>query len=161
MTKEQRKDWCEALEQYGWNTLTSATSGSLFQYIVKGEKYGIDAYATGGSKGREFAIEIKTRTCNHNTFKNVFIEPDKIANAFLNHQFDKREQLYICIYKDKYLLVWNLNKLKHKPKYDPTRRIKNYDEQGYAVEGRFLLEVADAAKYKISEDGKNIKLINE
>ena len=149
MTKEQKENWYNSNEEYDFNLFSSITSGVLFSTIVQGEKYGDDAYATAGT--RYFNIEIKNRHINHNQYNTILIESDKYANALNNFIFDKREELYVNFFKDGYMMVWNLNNLKTKPKYSPWR-IKS-EVYNRVCEGRFELSTKDAALYKITENG--------
>lgn len=149
MEKQNINHYYESWESYDFNTLTSLTSGNIFTYIEKGEKYGVDAYATAST--RTFNIELKYRKIPHNKYATILIESDKYANAMNDYLFDGREQLYINFFNDGYMLIWNLNKLRHKPKYSPWRL--NSERYGQVCEGRFELMIEDAAIYIITPSG--------
>lgn len=155
MNQKEKKEWYEGYEEKDYNLLTAATSGVLFSFIERGEPMGVDAYATAST--RTFDIELKYRNIKHNQYNTILIESDKYANALNNFIFDQKEQLYINFFEDGYMMIFNLLKLKHKPKYSPWRlKSENY---GQVVEGRFELSVKDAILYKINSNG--IVLVNE
>lgn len=101
-------------------------------------------------KQRTFAVELKHRFIPINKYKTLFIEDYKFASLMLEYIINKREPLYVNILHDA-IVIFNLNKLKHKPKMT----IKNIRSQGYEhmqmQERRFELNLQDAVIYKTNK----------
>lgn len=108
------------------------------------EKSQIDA--TAKHKQREFAVELKRRLISKNMYKSIMIEDYKYAELMMEYQFNKKEPLYINFLDDA-VVIFNLNKLKHKPKL----RIMNIKSEGYdklqLQERRYMLDINDAVIY--------------
>lgn len=98
-------------------------------------------------KQRTFAVELKHRFIPISKYKTLFIEDYKFAALMLEYIINKREPLYVNILHDA-IVIFNLNKLKHKPKMT----IKNIKSTGYEhlqlQERRFELNLEDAVIYK-------------
>lgn len=101
-------------------------------------------------KQRTFAVELKHRFIPINKYNTLFIEDYKFASLMLEYIVNKREPLYVNILHDA-IVIFNLNKLKHKPKMT----IKNIRSQGYEhmqmQERRFELNLQDAVIYKTNK----------
>lgn len=101
-------------------------------------------------KTRTFAVELKHRFIPINKYNTLFIEDYKFASLMLEYIVNKREPLYVNILHDA-IVIFNLNKLKHKPKMT----IKNIRSQGYEhmqmQERRFELNLQDAVIYKTNK----------
>lgn len=101
-------------------------------------------------KQRTFAVELKHRFIPINKYKTLFIEDYKFAALMLEYIINKREPLYVNILHDA-IAIFNLNKLKHKPKMT----IKNIKSQGYEhmqmQERRFELNLQDAVIYPLKK----------
>lgn len=101
-------------------------------------------------KQRTFAVELKHRFIPINKYNTLFIEDYKFASLMLEYIINKREPLYVNILHDA-IVIFNLNKLKHKPKMT----IKNIRSQGYEhmqmQERRFELNLQDAVIYKTNK----------
>ena len=101
-------------------------------------------------KTRTFAVELKHRFIPINKYRTLFIEDYKFASLMLEYIINKREPLYVNILHDA-IVIFNLNKLKHKPKMT----IKNIRSQGYEhmqmQERRFELNLQDAVIYKTNK----------
>lgn len=97
-------------------------------------------------KQRTFAVELKHRFIPIGKYKTLFIEDYKFASLMLEYIINKREPLYVNILHDA-IVIFNLNKLKHKPKMT----IKNIKSTGYEhmqmQERRFELDLDDAVIY--------------
>ena len=110
------------------------------------EKAQIDATAKKGDK--EFAIELKHRYINLEKYKTIMIEDYKFLELMLEWTINKREPLYFNFLSDGSVVIFNLRKLKEKPKV----RIQNIKSEGYnklqCNERRYLLQLEDAAIYK-------------
>ena len=108
------------------------------------EKAQIDA--TAKHKDREFAVEIKHRLIPVNKYKTIMIEDYKYLELMLEYQFYGKEPLYINFCNDA-VVIFNLNKLKHKPKL----RVMNIKSEGYDTmqcqERRYMLDINDAVIY--------------
>lgn len=101
-------------------------------------------------KQRTFAVELKHRFIPINKYNTLFIEDYKFASLMLEYIINKREPLYVNILHDA-IVIFNLNKLKHKPKMT----IKNIKSQGYEhmqmQERRFELNLQDAVIYPLKK----------
>lgn len=101
-------------------------------------------------KQRTFAVELKHRFIPINKYKTLFIEDYKFASLMLEYIINKREPLYVNILHDA-IVIFNLNKLKHKPKMT----IKNIKSTGYEhlqlQERRFELNLEDAVIYPLKK----------
>ena len=101
-------------------------------------------------KTRTFAVELKHRFIPINKYNTLCIEDYKFASLMLEYIVNKREPLYVNILHDA-IVIFNLNKLKHKPKMT----IKNIRSQGYEhmqmQERRFELNLQDAVIYKTNK----------
>ena len=108
------------------------------------EKAQIDA--TAKHKDREFAVEIKHRLIPVDKYKTIMIEDYKYLELMLEYQFYGKEPLYINFLND-VVVIFNLNKLKHKPKL----RVMNIKSEGYDTmqcqERRYMLDINDAVIY--------------
>ena len=108
------------------------------------EKSQIDA--TAKHKDREFAVEIKHRLIPVDKYKTIMIEDYKYLELMLEYQFYGKEPLYINFLND-VVVIFNLNKLKHKPKL----RVMNIKSEGYDTmqcqERRYMLDINDAVIY--------------
>ena len=128
----------------------------LFTWVMPtAEKSQIDAIAM--KNNRNFAIEIKHRMIPVDKYKSIMIEDYKYLELMMEKQFNNREPLYINFLHDA-VVIFNLNKLKDKPKL----RIMNIKSEGYDKvlyqERRYMLDLTDACIYK---DNKLIKTIGE
>lgn len=118
---------------------------NLFDSIKKTkDKSQIDAIAK--HKDRTFAVELKHRLIPVSKYKTIMIEDYKYLELLLEYQFYGREPLYINFFHDA-VAIFNLNKLKHKPKV----RIMNIKSEGYdknqLQERRYMLDLTDAVIY--------------
>ena len=128
----------------------------LFTWVMPTEpKSQIDAIAM--KNNRNFAIEIKHRMIPVDKYKSIMIEDYKYCELLQEYQFNNREPLYINFLHDA-VVIFNLNKLKEKPKL----RIMNIKSEGYDKvqyqERRYMLDLSDAVIYK---DNKLIKKMGE
>lgn len=118
----------------------------LFQWVMPTqEKSQIDAIAM--KNNRNFAIEIKHRLIPVDKYKSIMIEDYKYLELMMEKQFNGREPLYINFLHDA-VVIFNLNKLKNKPKL----RIMNIKSEGYDKmqyqERRYMLDLSDAVIYR-------------
>lgn len=70
---------------------------------------------SGTTSGRNCIAELKTRDCDHDTYKGCYIEADKYANLLNEWIYKGNEPLYFAKYNDGIIVEWNLRKLKHPP----------------------------------------------
>lgn len=109
-------------------------------------------------KQRTFAVELKHRFIPIGKYKTLFIEDYKFASLMLEYIINKREPLYVNILHDA-IVIFNLNKLKHKPNF----KIYNIKSEGYEVnqlqERRYQLSFDDAVIYK--KENNTYKLIQK
>ena len=146
---ENEKQDLQLLYEFNYQT-------KLFKWIMPTEpKSQIDAIAMKG--GRNFAIEIKHRMIPVYKYKSIMIEDYKYCELLQEYQFNNREPLYINFLHDA-VVIFNLNKLKEKPKL----RIMNIKSEGYDKvqyqERRYMLSLDDACIYK---DNKLCKKMGE
>lgn len=108
------------------------------------EKAQIDA--TAKHKDREFAVEIKHRLIPIGKYKTIMIEDYKYLELMLEYQFNGKEPLYINFLNDA-VVIFNLNKLKNKPK----QKVLDIQSNGYdklqKLERRYYLDINDAVIY--------------
>ena len=128
----------------------------LFKWIMPTEpKSQIDAIAM--KNNRNFAIEIKHRLIPVDRYKSIMIEDYKYLELMMEKQFHNREPLYINFLHDA-VVIFNLNKLKEKPKM----RVMNIKSEGYDKvqyqERRYMLDLSDAVIYR---NNKLIKTMGE
>lgn len=120
------------------------------------EKSQIDAIAK--HKNRRFGIELKRRYVQLKTYKTIMIEPYKYLELIFEYVFNGLEPLYINFLHDA-VVIFNLNKIKHKPKFT----VHNIKSQGYEVmqcsERRYHLDLRDAVIYK--KENNEYKLIQQ
>ena len=131
-------------------------ANKLFTWVMPtAEKSQIDAIAM--KNNRTFAIEIKHRLIPVDKYKSIMIEDYKYCELLQEYQFNGREPLYINFLHDA-VVIFNLNKLKEKPKM----RVMNIKSEGYDKvqyqERRYMLDLSDACIYK---DNKLIKTMGE
>lgn len=117
----------------------------LFDSITP-SKYSAQIDCTAKHKNREFAVEIKHRLIPIGKYKTIMIEDYKYLELMLEYQFTGREPLYINFCNDA-VVIFNLNKLKNKPK----QRCMNIESKGYDkiqnMERRYMLDINDAVIY--------------
>lgn len=155
-------------ENRDFNKLVDFNDKYLHAQITRnGEGESIDAYGIL-SDGRNAAIELKNRynfnlevdengnyycvnVTNGYSCNTIFCEANKMSELLLEHQYNKREPLYINFTKNDYVLVFNLNKLVNKPQY----KILYVENEGYNFTEkcyRYLLNISDATIYKKEND---------
>lgn len=114
--------------------------------------------ATAVHKNRNFAIELKKRNIKLGTFPTIMIEDYKFLELLMTKQFENKEPLYINILLDDTIVIYNLAKLKHKPKFKNLPiQSKGYEKEQY--ERRYYLPIEDGVIY-IKENGKYIQKEN-
>ena len=113
---------------------------------IKPNEYSAQIDATAKHKNREFAVEIKHRLIPVSRYKTIMIEDYKYLELMLEYQFTGREPLYINFLNDA-VVIFNLNKLKNKPKL----KILDIQSNGYdklqKLERRYYLDINDAVIY--------------
>ena len=109
-------------------------------------KYSAQIDATAKYKNREFAVEIKHRLMPKDKYKTIMIEDYKYLELMLEYQFNGKEPLYINFLND-CVVIFNLNKLKNKPK----QKVLDIQSNGYdklqKLERRYYLDINDAVIY--------------
>ena len=113
---------------------------------IKPNEYSAQIDCTAKHKNREFAVEIKHRLIPVSRYKTIMIEDYKYLELMLEYQFTGREPLYINFLNDA-VVIFNLNKLKNKPKL----KILDIQSNGYdklqKLERRYYLDINDAVIY--------------
>lgn len=113
---------------------------------IKPNEYSAQIDATAKHKDREFAVEIKHRLIPKDKYKTIMIEDYKYLELMLAYQFSGLEPLYINFLNDA-VVIFNLNKLKNKPKL----KILDIQSNGYdklqKLERRYYLDINDAVIY--------------
>ena len=117
----------------------------LFDTIIPTEeKSQYDATAT--HKSRQFAVELKKRDIKLGTFSTIMIEDYKYLELLLAKQFENKDPLYINFLFDDVVIIFNLDKLKHKPTFKNIPiKSKGYEKEQY--ERRYYLSIKDAIIY--------------
>lgn len=109
-------------------------------------KYSAQIDATAKHKDRQFAVEIKHRLMPKDKYKTIMIEDYKYLELMLEYQFNGKEPLYINFLNDA-VVIFNLNKLKSKPK----QKVLDIQSNGYdklqKLERRYYLDINDAVIY--------------
>lgn len=123
---------------YEHNLFTSITPASA--------KCQYDAVAIRGK--RKFAVELKRRYITLSKYKTIMIESYKYLELMLEAKYNNLEPLYVCFLYDA-VVIFNLNKLKDKPKF----RIHNsIQSKGYEVnqlqERRYMIPIEEGVVYK-------------
>ena len=104
-----------------------------------------DAIAT--HKNRKFAVELKKRYIPLNKYKTIMIEDYKYLELLLEAKYNNLEPLYINFLYDA-VVVFNLDKLKTKPRFtEHTIKSEGY-ETLQAKERRYHLPIEDGIIYK-------------
>lgn len=101
--------------------------------------------------GHEVNIELKSRNIGINTFKTIYIENHKVADMLLDYTIDKKIPLYINFLNDDYVVVFNLAKLRHRPR-KVNKRIWSQLYQAFEMAKREELRLEDAWIYKKQND---------
>ena len=118
----------------------------LFTSIIPTkEKTQYDAIAT--HKNRKFAVELKKRYITLSKYKTIMIEDYKYLELMLEAKYNNLEPLYINFLYDA-VVIFNLNKLKTKPRFtEHTIKSEGY-ETLQAKERRYHLPIEDGIIYK-------------
>lgn len=97
--------------------------------------------------GRTAIIELKKRNFTLGKYNSIVIESHKLADILLDSICDDKVPLYINFLDDDYVVMFNLLKLKHRPRKHAQRNLsKLYD--GYELSVREFLDMRDAWVYK-------------
>lgn len=103
-----------------------------------------DAIAIRGK--RKFAVELKKRYIPLNKYKTIMIEDYKYLELMLEAKYNNLEPLYINFLYDA-VVIFNLNKLKHKPRFtEHTIKSEGY-ETLQAKERRYHLPIEEGVIY--------------
>lgn len=104
-----------------------------------------DAIAT--HKNRKFAVELKKRYITLSKYKTIMIEDYKYLELMLEAKYNGLEPLYVNFLYDG-VVIFNLNKLKDKPRFtEHTIKSEGY-ETLQAKERRYHLPIEDGIIYK-------------
>lgn len=101
--------------------------------------------------GQELNIELKSRYIGINTYKTIYIESHKVADMLLDYTIDKKIPLYINFLNDDYVVVFNLAKLRHRPR-KTNKRIWSELYQAFEMAKREELRLEDAWIYQKQND---------
>lgn len=101
--------------------------------------------------GHEVNIELKSRNIGINTFKTIYIESHKVADMLLDYNIDHKIPLYINFLNDDYVVVFNLAKLRHRPR-KVNKRIWSELYQAFEMAKREELRLEDAWIYQKQND---------
>lgn len=118
----------------------------LFDSIIPASaKCQYDAIAT--HKNRKFAVELKKRYITLSKYKTIMIEDYKYLELMLEAKYNNLEPLYINFLYDA-VVVFNLDKLKNKPRFtEHTIKSEGY-ETLQAKERRYHLPIEEGVVYK-------------
>ena len=98
-------------------------------------------------KNRKFAVELKKRYIPLSKYKTIMIEDYKYLELLLEAKYNNLEPLYINFLYDA-VVVFNLDKLKTKPRFtEHTIKSEGY-ETLQAKERRYHLPIEDGIIYK-------------
>lgn len=160
MSYQEKQNWCNQNEQKDTEFFINTFSGCgkfQFELIDVLPKYSELDYQTSattkdGVLKAVYVVEFKNRfNYNYTDFiiqkEGSFIEPDKYAFLLQEYITKNKIPLYINLWKDGKVTIWNLKKLifdqKKTLKYDPKRNIKKSYDGEKTIEGRFLLRLED------------------
>ncbi len=101
--------------------------------------------------GQEVNIELKSRNIGINTFKTIYIENHKVADMLLDYIIDHKIPLYINFLNDDYVVIFNLAKLRHRPR-KVNKRIWSELYQAFEMAKREELRLEDAWIYQKQND---------
>lgn len=101
--------------------------------------------------GQELNIELKSRRVGINTYKTIYIENHKVADMLLDYTIDNKIPLYINFLNDDYIVVFNLAKLRHRPR-KTNKRIWSELYQAFEMAKREELRLEDAWIYQKQND---------
>lgn len=101
--------------------------------------------------GQEVNIELKTRNIGISTYKTIYIENHKVADMLLDYTIDHKIPLYINFLNDDYVVVFNLAKLRHRPR-KVNKRIWSELYQAFEMAKREELRLEDAWIYQKQND---------
>lgn len=101
--------------------------------------------------GQEVNIELKSRYIGINTYKTIYIESHKVADMLLDYTIDHKIPLYINFLNDDYVVVFNLAKLRHRPR-KVNKRIWSELYQAFEMAKREELRLEDAWIYQKQND---------
>ena len=99
--------------------------------------------------GKYANIELKNRNYSSNYFQTIYIESHKWAKLKIQAEWDEQEPLYVNFMNDGVVLLFNLNKLKHKPVFSEIKQIKSNGYGGFEISSRIELDVKDAWRYNL------------
>lgn len=118
----------------------------LFDSIIPASaKCQYDAIAT--HKNRKFAVELKKRYITLSKYKTIMIEDYKYLELMLEAKYNGLEPLFVNFLYDA-VVIFNLNKLKDKPRFtEHTIKSEGY-ETLQAKERRYHLPIEDGIIYK-------------
>lgn len=104
-------------------------------------------------KGRNINIELKSRTCNIDTYSEIFIEESKYDELMKRYKEDGCIPLYINFFNDDKVAIWDLRKTKHLRK--DYIRIFNKGSEKMEDVTRYMLSAKDSLKYKKDKMNNN------
>ena len=108
--------------------------------------------ASGLTKdGQHINIELKYRNININTYSTIYIESHKIADILLDYVCDGKIPLYVNFLQDDHVVVFNLAKLKHRPK-TVCKYIKSQLYDSFELAKRQELNMQDAYIYELKNN---------
>lgn len=154
-------------EDKGWKLLEDFNSKLNLENLGRTPKNHPSGDASGTSFIGDVNIEIKVRDldidANELTFtghtserqytgNTIYIELHKFGDMMLDYMFDKKIPIYVNFLNDGYAVVFNLTRLKSRPK-TVVKRIWSNLYKSYENSRRVELPLSDAYIYKKTEDG--------
>ena len=140
------KDYFDKNEQQDLQMLYEFNAEKRLFDSIAPCKYAAQIDATAKRKNRQFAVEIKRRLIPVSRYKTIMIEDYKYLELMLEYQFNGKEPLYINFCNDA-VVIFNLNRLKSKPK----QKVLDIQSNGYdklqKLERRYYLDINDAVIY--------------
>lgn len=101
--------------------------------------------------GRYVSIELKERNICIDTYDSIFIETHKCGDMLLDYVIEGKIPLYINFLNNGYVVLYNLARLRHRPK-KVAKRIYSELYQGFELAKREELPLEDAFIYKKEND---------
>ena len=118
-----------------------------FGYTANDEYVNIELKYRSQKLNENFHIEGISREGKQYTASTIYIESHKIADMLLDFITEKKIPLYVNFLSDGSVIVFNLSKLKHRPR-QVAKRIWSELYQGFELGKRQELRIEDAYIYR-------------
>lgn len=128
------------INKHNFNLSETGATPSKYDYDYSGVCKTLDREVT-------YAFELKDRNYSLDTFNkwgNIIIEAHKLSELYLHYVMYGIIPIYINFTSDGKVILFNLSKLKDKPKYKLYKGIKSKGYQRIEEGSRFELSMSDA-----------------